>query len=625
MFDVCEGKIAGYVPAGHDDLFAAGAQHVFVLDSVRGVLQRFPFATLKADAAQRLPMRSRPKVMAMGSASQGPLLVGCGYFHSPEGADSLFVDAKTLGRIDQAVCSLPRGSSDRPDGQTPLHASADGRVFTFYHTGLSPSSVVVLRICGRHVKAAELNESVGRPLCDATGQHIYTAGGICSNRAQIEDKRYVMQSSILVPAVDGPFYFQLPVSFPPRHLRQEPPAVLFSNDQAEPLAEIPALPERFMQCAPGYNASIHDVQHIYFVPKAQVIAMLATSGDAVVLRRFNIEEELAKAGRNYVFVMSSPPGIVRLGETLRYQLDVRSRAGGVTYKLEAGPKGMTVSDTGLVSWTAKTRAGGEVAHCEVAIRDSQHKTIHHAFDLDLDDVAPAEIAGTNAARPVGFRTFHDKSGKFKVEAVFQSLVAGKVLLKRNDGSTVVVPLEMLSGEDQQWVREHGPTAPASPDMAPPKTTVKSDVAPASAGQASAWIADSLALVAEAREHLAKADLPDKPTNLPREIDELEHDLRLLGDIKRKGLEPLLAYLRVMPTGTIWERSGSAGFARPTCLCWPNSSPRNRPPSRHTLLCRQSAMSAGITSIMAIVSRQFGFSRRQRLHRRCFARIMSGTW
>jgi len=53
------------------------------------------------------------------------------------------------------------------------------------------------------------------------------------------------------------------------------------------------------------------------------------------------------------------------------------------------------------------------------------------------------------------RTWKDATGKFSVEAEFSGVVQGNVRLRKADGSEVAVPLERLSQEDQEWVKNHG--------------------------------------------------------------------------------------------------------------------------------------------------------------------------
>jgi len=53
------------------------------------------------------------------------------------------------------------------------------------------------------------------------------------------------------------------------------------------------------------------------------------------------------------------------------------------------------------------------------------------------------------------RTWQDATGNFSIEAEFAGHESGKVRLKKADGSEIAVPLEQLSDEDQEWVRNRG--------------------------------------------------------------------------------------------------------------------------------------------------------------------------
>jgi peroxiredoxin len=58
-----------------------------------------------------------------------------------------------------------------------------------------------------------------------------------------------------------------------------------------------------------------------------------------------------------------------------------------------------------------------------------------------------------AARAPKFRTWSDTSGSFHTTAKFRGVVAGKVRLEREDGTVISVPLDKLSDEDQQYIRD----------------------------------------------------------------------------------------------------------------------------------------------------------------------------
>ena len=78
VFDVGEARITGSVPVGNDAIIAAGAEHLLIVDSAKREVRRYRLDTLKAEAARPLAVPGRPATVAMGSASQGPLLIGCG-------------------------------------------------------------------------------------------------------------------------------------------------------------------------------------------------------------------------------------------------------------------------------------------------------------------------------------------------------------------------------------------------------------------------------------------------------------------------------------------------------------------------------------------------------------------
>jgi hypothetical protein len=72
-----------------------------------------------------------------------------------------------------------------------------------------------------------------------------------------------------------------------------------------------------------------------------------------------------------------------------------------------------------------------------------------------DDVTRPEAAPEvqPSAEPEStFRLWSSADGKFKTAAEFRGMTADKVKLLKVDGTEVTVPLDMLSPEDQAWVR-----------------------------------------------------------------------------------------------------------------------------------------------------------------------------
>jgi len=51
------------------------------------------------------------------------------------------------------------------------------------------------------------------------------------------------------------------------------------------------------------------------------------------------------------------------------------------------------------------------------------------------------------------RTWTDASGEYQIEAEFVNMTAGKVKLKKVDGTTVTLPIDKLSDEDREWIKK----------------------------------------------------------------------------------------------------------------------------------------------------------------------------
>jgi hypothetical protein len=51
------------------------------------------------------------------------------------------------------------------------------------------------------------------------------------------------------------------------------------------------------------------------------------------------------------------------------------------------------------------------------------------------------------------RTWIDASGEYQIEAEFVSMTAGKVKLKKVDGTTITLPIDKLSEEDRKWIEK----------------------------------------------------------------------------------------------------------------------------------------------------------------------------
>jgi hypothetical protein len=122
-------------------------------------------------------------------------------------------------------------------------------------------------------------------------------------------------------------------------------------------------------------------RRIYFVPRAEVIVVLPTSNDQIVLHKFDLDAALEKSGIDYLFVTSQPPRFVKVGATFSYQLVVKVKKGRVTFRLDSGPKGMAISKEGIVSWAVPPNASEGDQDVILTVRDGAGQEVFHTFTI----------------------------------------------------------------------------------------------------------------------------------------------------------------------------------------------------------------------------------------------------
>ena len=95
---------------------------------------------------------------------------------------------------------------------------------------------------------------------------------------------------------------------------------------------------------------------------------------------------------------------------------------------------------------------------------------------------PNDVKGTKERKPptqvVHWRTWTDSSGT-KTYAKFGGMVSKKVKLIKQDGSTVSIPLESLSAQDRDWIKNPNKTAARSSEPAAPNASDEATTEPQS--------------------------------------------------------------------------------------------------------------------------------------------------
>jgi hypothetical protein len=128
----------------------------------------------------------------------------------------------------------------------------------------------------------------------------------------------------------------------------------------------------------GGNPLTRD-KRLHLLPAARLLISIPGSNDRLLVRRLDIEAELKRAGKDYLYVDSLPPGGARPGEVWTYRPVVRSNKGGVQFQLDDGPPGMKVAADGTLTWTPPE--AGPPAGVILSVSDAGGGRIFHTFEI----------------------------------------------------------------------------------------------------------------------------------------------------------------------------------------------------------------------------------------------------
>jgi hypothetical protein len=395
VFDVSEAKIKGYVPAaGSSVKFAAGREKLLVALGGENIIQRWNLATLQREVTAPLPVQFKISLIGMGSNSDGPLLVA-----SADGvwrAELFFMDIMTLKKLPIKQTGDSHIHIMEGDG---VRASADGRVFGLWSIWMGTRTLVLE---GQEARGYHENGLPGHLIPGPDGKVIYTAKGRYNNHVKPLGDRS-NDGPYCLPAVQGDYYLTVKANSPQGRDKSVSGtlAVHVAGDE-RPLITLPEmdLPASIHGQAPNSQTLPAD-KRIYFIPAANLIVIIPDSSDRLVLQRFDVMQALEKSGIDYLFVVSHAPVKAKKGATYRYQLAVKSKQGGVKYRVESGPQGMKISDTGLLTWDVPRSASEMELDVLLTISDKSGQEIFHKFCILPGDQGEKQAApATNIPQPV---------------------------------------------------------------------------------------------------------------------------------------------------------------------------------------------------------------------------------
>ena len=379
IFDVSAAKVTHFLPVEADDIvFAAGAQKLIVIINDQNIVQRWDLVTFERELTIPTPDGARFQSIAIGSATAGPALLA--------GTDLKvsFLDLTTLKPMDVEIKEQP-WVGGHAFTRFQVRAARDGSVFTGWVPGSSIHGTYTIALHGKTAQTQFHRQWTAHALPAPDGSLIYTDRGLLTpEMVSVVPERFDLMATL--PLLDSSSYF---VGFARTgdwgspHLKMPPG--LYSATDKRLLVTLPDLPEIALPERPRWNASPPAFEtldkELHVIANAKLIITIAQTKDELLLRHFDLIEAMNKAGIDYLFVNSAPPSTATRGRLYIYQLDVKSKRGGVNYTLDSGPPGMTLSRAGRLEWLVPPNYTGSQENIIISIRDASGQELFHSFKV----------------------------------------------------------------------------------------------------------------------------------------------------------------------------------------------------------------------------------------------------
>lgn len=359
VFDVSEARVTRYIPLAEGNIaYAAGLDAVVVGLRGAGKLERWSLTSFELEKSVPAPFKEEIGTILMGHGSDGPVVV-----------NGFFLDLTTLRQLPV----LDQKGHERPLGGGWRIPSSDGTVFGAWNTHLSPSSATTFVYEGGVVKRydeGELRHVIPGP----DGKAVYTGKGIVSRtlqRGDADDATY----GYCLPAVQGDYFLSLTTASGGKGGG----FTVYLRGLKNPIAKLDKA-DHGLSFDGWDRENFGPWRRVYLIPDAKVIVVLPPSNDQVVLYKFDPEVALEKSGLNYLLVTSRPPREIKAGTTLVYPITVKAKHPAVAFKLGSGPKGMTVSPAGRLTWAVPAEAVGD-QEVILTVSDGTGQDVFHTFTI----------------------------------------------------------------------------------------------------------------------------------------------------------------------------------------------------------------------------------------------------
>ena len=377
VFDANEAKVVKYLPLAEDGAkIAAGLDKLIVALPASHALERWSLTTFEKEVTVPSPVNGSVAKMLMGSATRGPLILGTAGARTPP----LFLDPMTFKDAGYQVEGLAGLFLNAADDGTQVRISANGEVLTSWNGGSSAGQFTLVRE-GKTYKPHGQLSLLGEAYPSADGRTLFTREGQFTAEAKevCKSGNVVGHAVWSVPALQGAYA----LSFVQAADRPGPilSVGVCLAGATRPLVTMPGSKEYddLVNWQTGQSQPFD--RHIFLIPDAELLVVLPASNDKLILRRFNLDDLLAKSGVDYLFVASRPVTQAVKGSMYNYAPVVKSKKGGVRLKLDSGPPGMELGSDGRLTWKVPADFADAEALVVVTVTDASGQEVLHTFKV----------------------------------------------------------------------------------------------------------------------------------------------------------------------------------------------------------------------------------------------------
>jgi hypothetical protein len=385
-------------------LVAAGARKFVVAYPDEKLIQRWDLEQLTSDSGPRSsPINGQLRALALGSDSDGPILAAwqvMGPPHGNGGFSFIGLDSLEVLRVGPTTGARCEVSPSRGTflwrnamGTMEIRASSGGNLFGFDSTGLFAtvsvqngklncySEITNLPafgyVCPGPDSVSVFTGLLGR--LDAFGKTVGTPDPALMTH--LDRSRPWLVGTL--PSA-SPSYFLI---LGPRTLANYgdpgPPSVsVHAAGDGTRLLTVSPLAEMTLPADTSRNPrTLGSDQRYYFLPDAGLLITVPPSNDRLVLRRVDVDAAVRQA--NDIVVLSPPLIDAVAGLPLQARVVARSGGGDVRFALVQGPKGLSLSPDGEISWPAPELPEGVPAKVALSLRDPSGRSRSHEVLIRL--------------------------------------------------------------------------------------------------------------------------------------------------------------------------------------------------------------------------------------------------